>query len=340
MGRVATSAAALHVSRGISWVGRATFVAATFASSFVLAAWVVDFDIMGWLHGQALPKAAAALSFDDRFGSRSALNTASIYYPSRRGVRSARGDFKTEFEQIEGLLAQQSDESDADRPEQPAPPAVVATAPSVPMPRARPPEANLQLATAALPRSDVASAPAPSANRTFLQKLADLVPGRITLASLDPNSGIGGSAPDLGALGFDNVTAVYDITARAVYMPDGTRLEAHSGMGALMDDPANVDKPMVGATPPTVYDLKPRERLFHGVQALRMTPVDNNGALGRVGLLVHSYMLGPNGDSNGCVSIKAYDRFLRAYQNGEVRRLVVVPDLNDKLASQRSSSQS
>ena len=78
-----------------------------------------------------------------------------------------------------------------------------------------------------------------------------------------------------------------------------------------MDDPAHVDQRMVGATPPNVYDLKPREKLFHGVAALRMTPVGENETHGRNGLLVHSYMLGPNGDSNGCVSIKDYDRFLR-----------------------------
>jgi hypothetical protein len=35
-------------------------------------------------------------------------------------------------------------------------------------------------------------------------------------------------------------------------------------------------------------------------------------------------MLGPNGDSNGCVSFKDYDAFLRAFQNGEVKRLAVV----------------
>jgi hypothetical protein len=35
-------------------------------------------------------------------------------------------------------------------------------------------------------------------------------------------------------------------------------------------------------------------------------------------------MLGPNGDSNGCVSFKTYDVFLRAFQNGEVKRLAVV----------------
>jgi hypothetical protein len=41
-------------------------------------------------------------------------------------------------------------------------------------------------------------------------------------------------------------------------------------------------------------------------------------------LLAHTYMLGPNGDSNGCVSFKDYDRFLQAYLKGEVQRLVVV----------------
>jgi hypothetical protein len=91
-----------------------------------------------------------------------------------------------------------------------------------------------------------------------------------------------------------------------------------------------------------VYDLKPRERPFHGVQALRMIPVGDNDTLGRSGLLAHSYMLGPNGDSNGCVSIKDYDRFLNAFTNGEVKRLVVVPSLGDGMsaATRRSTSPS
>ena len=42
------------------------------------------------------------------------------------------------------------------------------------------------------------------------------------------------------------------------------------------------------------------------------------------GLLAHPYMLGPNGDSNGCVSFKDYATFLRAYQSGEIKRLAVV----------------
>ena len=108
-----------------------------------------------------------------------------------------------------------------------------------------------------------------------------------------------------------------------------------------MDNPASVAMRMVGATPPNTYDLKPREKLFHGVAALRMTPVGDADTLGRTGLLVHSYLLGPNGDSNGCVSIKEYDKFLQAYRNGQVKRLVVVPSLSEGLtASRRSTSPS
>jgi Protein of unknown function (DUF2778) len=340
MGHIATSAAGLPSSRGIRWWGRAAFAATAFALASGFAAWTVDFNPVAWMQGPALAKGAAALSFDDRFAARSTLDLASIYYPSRRGVGPERADFKTEFEQIEGLLAQQTRDGQADQPnqaEQPAPPVVAA----VPLPRSRPVEANLQVANLQS-KGDPSPVPsAPSDNRTLLQKLADLMPARITLASLDPNGGLPATGPDLTALGFDNFTAVYDISARAVFMPDGTKLEAHSGMGSLMDNPAHVDKPMVGATPPSVYDLKPREQLFHGVQALRMNPLEGNSTLGRSGLLVHSYMLGPNGDSNGCVSIKNYDKFLKAFQNGEVKRLVVIPNLNDRLAaSQRSPSQS
>src|SRR5205085_12433053 len=123
----------------------------------------------------------------------------------------------------------------------------------------------------------------------------------------------------------DSLTAIYDISARTVYMPDGTKLEAHSGLRDKLDDPRYVHVKMRGATPPHTYDLVPRESLFHGVQALRMIPVGGEGEIfGRTGLLAHTYMLGPNGDSNGCVSFRNYDAFLRAYKNGTVKRLVVV----------------
>jgi hypothetical protein len=67
------------------------------------------------------------------------------------------------------------------------------------------------------------------------------------------------------------------------------------------------------------------------VQALRMTPVGDGDTFGRTGLLTHSYMLGPNGDSNGCVSFRNYDAFLKAFQNGEVKHLMVVKSLSNSI---------
>jgi hypothetical protein len=133
------------------------------------------------------------------------------------------------------------------------------------------------------------------------------------------NPALGGSAP------YDRSTAVYDISARTVYLPDGTRLEAHSGLGPRLDDPRYVHVKMQGATPPHIYELTPREALFHGVPALRLTPIGGEDAIfGRRGLLAHTYMLGPNGDSNGCVSFKNYNAFLNAYRNLGIKRLAVV----------------
>ena len=120
--------------------------------------------------------------------------------------------------------------------------------------------------------------------------------------------------------------AVYDISARVVYLPDGTRLEAHSGLGESRDDPNRVSERMRGPTPPATYALTPREAAFHGVEALRLTPIDSN-VFGRAGLLAHTYMLGAEGDSNGCISFRDYDAFLRAYRSGQINKLVVVTRL-------------
>lgn len=322
-----TSTAGLASSRGTSRLGKAAFGVAALVVTSGLAAWIAEFDSIAWLQQKQAGNSAHAFSFDDRFGSGSARNGPSIRYPSRPVTRAARSNFDAEFGHIESQLADLAPDASAD---QPAPPSA-----AVPMPRSRPAEANLALKIEPLPQ------PTRGDDRTMFQKLADLVPLRFTLASLTPGDGLLRTGPNLGALGYDDFTAVYDISARAVYMPNGTRLEAHSGLGDLMDNPAHVSERNVGATPPAVYDLKPRERLFHGVAALRMTPVGEGDTLGRSGLLVHSYMLGPNGDSNGCVSIKEYDKFLQAYRNGMVKRLVVVPNLNEGLtASRRATSPS
>jgi hypothetical protein len=307
---------------------RVAFGVAAFAMTSGLAAWIADFDLVGWIQNPASANVATS-SFEDRFGTGSLRRSLAIRYPL---LRSQRSDFNAEFGHIERQLGGQPPEQAA-QPEQSEPPTQSAEA-AIPLPRARPVLANLQSVR-------VDPAPTPSDGRTMFEKIADLVPMRFTLASLTPGDGLLSERKDLGSLGYDNTTAVYDISARMVYLPNGTKLEAHSGLGSLMDDPANVHQRMVGATPPNVYDLKPREKLFHGVAALRMTPVGEGDTHGRSGLLVHSYMLGPNGDSNGCVSIKEYDRFLAAYTNGEVKRLVVVPNLREGLtASRRSPSPS
>lgn len=124
-------------------------------------------------------------------------------------------------------------------------------------------------------------------------------------------------------------TAVYDIEARTVYLPNGERLEAHSGLGDRLDDIRYVNERMRGPTPPQIYDLRLRESLFHGVQAVRLTPADGRNPYGRTGLLVHNYLLGPNGDSNGCISIRDYDKFLSAFSKGQIKRLVVVSRLKE-----------
>jgi hypothetical protein len=138
-------------------------------------------------------------------------------------------------------------------------------------------------------------------------------------STLNQNPMLGGSAP------YDRQTAVYDISAHMVYLPDGTKLEAHSGLGSRLDDPRSSQMKMVGVTPPHIYELKPREALFHGVPALRLNPIGGEDKIfNRVGLLAHTYMLGPNGDSNGCVSFKDYNAFLNAYRNQGIRRLAVL----------------
>lgn len=119
-------------------------------------------------------------------------------------------------------------------------------------------------------------------------------------------------------------TAVYDIEASIVYMPNGLKLEAHSGYGPFMDDPASMKRKMRGVTPPNVYNLKFREALFHGIKAIRLNPVDDDKMFGRDGILAHSYLLGPSGQSHGCVSFRNYPAFQRAFERGEVDRMVVV----------------
>jgi Protein of unknown function (DUF2778) len=221
----------------------------------------------------------------------------------------------------------------------PAPkPIASLTSDSAPLPPPRPAElalpANPPLVVRRFAQSSkaVAAAAPPPDNRGFFEKLFGAAkPAGPALAYASADGGLFGGALG-GASGpssrYDRWTAVYDVAAHTVYLPNGTRLEAHSGLGDRLDDPNHVNERNRGATPPHVYELAPREQSFHGVQALRLNPVGGGDVFGRAGLLAHSYMLGPNGDSNGCVSFRNYDAFLQAYQNGEVKRLAVVARLD------------
>lgn len=187
------------------------------------------------------------------------------------------------------------------------------------------------------PRRSRAAAAAPQAtpedNRNFFEKLFGVQRQPTTaLAYAAPQDDIVDSgrgrrlSPVAPApISTAHATAVYDISARTVYMPNGERLEAHSGLGEYKNDPRYVHLRMRGATPPHTYTLSMREAPFHGVRALRMNPVGGARAIhGRTGLLTHNFLLGPGGDSNGCISFRDYDRFLQAYLRGEVKRIVVV----------------
>jgi hypothetical protein len=347
------------IAAGLSKRWWSETIAVVFASVIVslgAAAWISSPDQTA-LALAALPGTADRISFEDRF-----LSVPQASGPAPRSDRFALTVLETKLSLAKSLLARRlvsedwravfeeprSDEAKSEEPRideaksdearlDEAKPSRTAL---VPLPRSRPAAADLD-ARSASALAQVNNTARPD-DRTLLQKLSDLLPaGRITLASLAPNGGLFRQGPDLAALGFDNLTAVYDISGRAVYLPSGLSLEAHSGMGNLRDDPEHVSVHMAGATPPAIYDLKLREKPFHGVDALRMTPVEGSDVSGRSGLLVHPFMLGPNGDSNGCVSIKNYDRFLKAFNDGEVNRLVVVPSLNSlsgtTLAYQRAT---
>jgi hypothetical protein len=312
--------------------------AAALALSIGAVAWLTEGDTT--VVSQATANVA---SFDERFvpltpSEMFQMRPASALQPLDR---SAVAKLQAKWRDARDELTQGLASSDWRRSLGPASTAVAAIdnkpaatgANDVPLPRSRPAVADVQVASADATQS-LPPVPEPKQDRSMLQKLSDILPGK--LASLRPFQ----RGPDLAALGYDNQTAVYDISAHAVYLPNGMTLEAHSGIGQLRDDPDHVDQRMVGATPPATYELKPREALFHGVRALRMTPAEGSSALGRSGLLVHSFMLGAEGDSNGCVSVRDYDRFRKAFDDGEVTRLVVVPSLGSVQAAQRSTSQS
>jgi hypothetical protein len=269
----------------------------------------------------AITRSGPRLSFDDRFAAAEPQGVPS---------RAAEAAPPTEV----ARRAEAPKLAESSKPKETAPVRVAAIVPE-PRPaeiaRAKGPAASVRdmarRAKAAV--MSIASADKPS----IFEKLWGKPPSHgslLSFASADSNiTGSLGSSRNPALEGseprYDRSTAVYDISAHMVYLPDGTKLEAHSGLGSKLDDPSSANIRMRGVTPPHLYELKPREALFHGVPALRLTPVGGDEAIfGRSGLLAHTYMLGPNGDSNGCVSFRDYNAFLNAYRNQGIKRLAVV----------------
>jgi hypothetical protein len=208
-----------------------------------------------------------------------------------------------------------------------APPPRSVDAPAVRLDAAPPRETRIAAPTpSAAPAAAVAHASPSSPDVTGSIEAPPKRPGPL-LAYNNPDS----------LLRPDSHTAIYDIVAHMVYLPDGEWLEAHSGLGRMLDDPHYVSERGRGATPPNVYDLTLRSGLFHGVQAIRLTPVDDSKMFGRAGILAHTYMLGPSGQSFGCVSFKDYSEFLRAFERGEVNRMIVVTHLQSPPPGVRAS---
>jgi hypothetical protein len=217
----------------------------------------------------------------------------------------------------------------------PAPTPAAVPAPVAPLaPKQGPADTN----RVPLPPRRPSDAPQVAVVHEIARATAGRAAPELTTASLPPPESQKHPSPQqaldnsTGLPGPDSRTAYYDIAAHTVYLPNGDRLEAHSGLGYRRDNPRYADRKNRGPTPPNVYELALRERRFHGVKAIRLNPVDEDKMFGRDGMLAHTYMLGPTGQSFGCVSFKHYPKFLHAFLKGEIARLVVVPRLEGKLA--------
>ncbi len=152
----------------------------------------------------------------------------------------------------------------------------------------------------------------------------------IKLAYAKPDAGLDEVLPEINTgPKLSKGVAIYDITAQKVYLPDGKVMEAHSGLGDMRDDPKYTKVKGRGPTPPNRYKLSMREKLFHGVPALRMTPANWAKMHGRNGILAHSYLRRRPGDSAGCIAFKDYYKFLEYYKKGLVKEIIVVERMSD-----------
>lgn len=131
--------------------------------------------------------------------------------------------------------------------------AAVRVVQSVPLPARRPQIRDIAQTTASKPANVAAATPAEKPFSIFEKLFGKNDSHGPVLAYAAPDGGVmsDGSSISYGGGRYDRTTAVYDISAKTVYMPDGKKLEAHSGLGDKMDDPRFVHVRMRGATPAT-----------------------------------------------------------------------------------------
>lgn len=212
----------------------------------------------------------------------------------------------------------------------PVPPATseptVETVSAVPLPMANPLFAG-RVMPGDEPEDTLTLAPRPPRKPSLEAQVAALPPPMEeddTPEETAPPAATQAPKDELRYPGAEDKFAIYDIRAKKLHLPGGKKLEAHSGYGDKFDDVRYVHVKMLGPTPPNRYKLRMREALFHGTEAVRMTPVGDGKMYGRNGFLLHPYLLGPRGDSNGCISLADYDAFLAAFKKGKVEEVIVV----------------
>ena len=198
--------------------------------------------------------ASSSLMFSDRFAAAAPQAVAPAPQPETAKLASLSPPVEA---------VKQADAKQVAPP--PAPSKVASLAPATDPAEAKPAKAPAASVKDMAQRAKAAVMSITSADKpTMVEKLWGKEPSRslLSYASADvsatgslpkqQNPMLGGSAP------YDRSTAIYDIAAREVYLPDGTVLEAHSGLGAKKDDVRFAHVRMQGVTPPHIYDLTPR----------------------------------------------------------------------------------
>jgi hypothetical protein len=210
----AATADKVSSARGLLFSGNMALAITTIALASAAVAWIID--PISWISNPAPLKAIDALSFDARFSPGSASNSLSKNFLAYRVAESLPPEVEIQLQEAKSRLARKLQSQDWQ-------PTIIDESPKsivivVSLPKSRPIEAGLELRGG--------SVAAQADDRTLLQKVSDLLPARITLASLAPDGGLLGGGPDLSSLGYDNLTAVYDISAHTVYMPNRKFLSA------------------------------------------------------------------------------------------------------------------